>query len=144
MNPNLRGEELQHTREGRDVLTKLYSENLRQYNTSISGFISQLSFGTGVLHLIQIIHQPDATILQFIILKFLYSSTCFGRLPAQHQELNDCSGSLWFYLRIVVTFVLFWWSGQPARPLAQHGCHHDTNVRPEAATAVIELMMMGG
>jgi hypothetical protein len=30
-------------------------------------------FGTGVLHVIQINHQPDATIFQFIILKFLYS-----------------------------------------------------------------------
>ena len=55
---------------------------------------------------IQIYHQPDATIFQFIILTFIYSSTCFGRFPAHHQELNDCSGSLWFYLRIVVTVVL--------------------------------------
>jgi hypothetical protein len=30
---------------------------------------------------IQINHQPDATIFQFIILKFVYSSTCFGRFP---------------------------------------------------------------
>jgi hypothetical protein len=51
---------------------------------------------------IQINHQPDATIFQFIILTFVYSSTCFGRFPAHHQELNDCSGSLWYYLRIVV------------------------------------------
>ena len=49
---------------------------------------------------IQINHQPDATIFQFIILTFVYSSTCFGRFPAHHQELNDCSGNLWFYLRI--------------------------------------------
>ena len=55
---------------------------------------------------IQINHQPDATIFQFIILTFVYSSTCFGRFPAHQQELNDCSGSLWFYLRIVVTVVL--------------------------------------
>jgi hypothetical protein len=27
--------------------------------------------------------------------------------------------------------------------LAQHGYHHDTNVKPEAATADIELLMMG-
>jgi len=60
---------------------------------------------------------------------FVYSSTCFGRFPAHHEELNDCSGSLWFYLRIVVT---------------QQDCHHDTKVKPEAATAVIELLMMGG
>ena len=65
---------------------------------------------------IQINHQPDATIFHFIILTFIYSSTCFGRFPARHQELNDCSGSLWFYLRIVVIVVLCSWSGQPARP----------------------------
>jgi hypothetical protein len=35
---------------------------------------------------------------QFIILTFVCSSTCFGRFPAHNQELNDCSGSLWFYL----------------------------------------------
>jgi hypothetical protein len=60
-------------------------------------------FGIGILHLIQINHQPDATIFQFIILTFVYSSKCFGRFTAHHQELYDCSGSLWFYLRIVVT-----------------------------------------
>ena len=93
---------------------------------------------------IQINHQPDATIFQFIILTFIYSSTCFGRFPAHHQELNDCSGSLWFYLRIVVTVVLCSWSGRLARPQTQHGYYHDTKVKPEAATAVIELLMMGG
>ena len=61
---------------------------------------------------IQINHQPDAKIFQFIILTSDYSSTCFGRFPAHHQELNDCSGSLWFYLRIVVTVVLCSWSGR--------------------------------
>ena len=71
--------------------------------------------------------QPDATIFQFIILTFVYSSTCFGRFPAHHQELNDCSGSLWFY-----------------RPLIQRDCHHDPKAKPEATTAVIELLMMGG
>jgi hypothetical protein len=93
---------------------------------------------------IQINHQPDATVFQFIILTFVYSSTCFGRFPAHHQELNDCSGSLWFYLRIVVIVVLCSWSGRPARPRTQDDCHHDTKVKPEAATAVVELLMMGG
>jgi hypothetical protein len=65
---------------------------------------------------VQINHQPDATIFQFIILTFIYSATCFGRFSAHHQELNDCSGSLWFHLRIVVTVVLFSWSGRPAGP----------------------------
>ena len=59
---------------------------------------------------IQINHQPDAIVFQFIILTFVYSSTCFGCFSAHHQELNDCSGSLWFYLRIVVTVVPCSWS----------------------------------
>jgi hypothetical protein len=62
-----------------------------------------LTFHTGVLHLIQINHQHDAPVFQFIILTFVYSSTCFG-----------------------------------------HDCHYDTKVKPEAATAVIELLIMGG
>jgi hypothetical protein len=97
---------------------------------------------------IQINHQPDATIFHFIILTFIFSSTCFGRLPAHHQDLNDCSGSLWFfsYLCIVVIVVLCSWSGRPFRPdhEHEHDCHPDTKVKPEAATAVIELLMMGG
>jgi hypothetical protein len=86
---------------------------------------------------IQINHQPDATIFQFIILTFIYCSTGFGLSPAHHQELNDCSDSRWFYLRIVVIVVLCSWSGRP-------DYHYDTKVKPEAATAVIELLMMGG
>jgi hypothetical protein len=62
---------------------------------------------------IQINHQPGATIFEFI-LTFVYSSTCFGRFPAHHQELNYCRGSLPFYLRIVVIVVLCSWSGRPA------------------------------
>jgi hypothetical protein len=69
---------------------------------------------------IQIDHQPYAAVFQFIILKFVYSSTCFGRFPTNYQDLNDCSGSLWFYLRIVVTVVLCSWSGRPARPRTPH------------------------
>ena len=92
-------------------------------------------------HTVQINHQPEATNFHFIILTFIYSSTCFGRFPAHHQELNDCSSRLWFSLHIVVTVVLCSWSG---RPLTQHDCHHDTKGKPEAATAVIELLMMGG
>jgi hypothetical protein len=90
---------------------------------------------------IKINYQPDAAIFQFIILTFIYNSSYFGRFPAHHQELNDCSGNLWFYLHIVVTVVLCSWSG---RPRAQHDCHHDKKVKPEAATAVIELLMMMG
>jgi len=69
----------------------------------------------------------------FIILTFIYSSTCFWRFPAHHQELNDCSSSLWFRRR----------AGYAARPRTQHDCHQDTKVKPQAPAAVIELLMMG-
>jgi hypothetical protein len=65
---------------------------------------------------IQINHQPDAKIFQFIILTFIYSLTGFGRFPAHHQELNDCSGSAVFVVGL---------AGRPARPRTQHDCHHD-------------------
>ena len=74
--------------------------------------IYRFKFCKSVHHrIIQINQQLDATIFQFIILTYIYSSTCFGRFPGHHQELNDCSGSLWFYLRIVVIAVL----GRPDR-----------------------------
>ena len=76
----------------------------------------QMGFNSAFKGLIQINHQPDATVFQFITLTFVYSSTCFGRFPAHHHELSDCSGSLWFYFRIVVTVVLCSWSGRPAWP----------------------------
>jgi hypothetical protein len=44
--------------------------------------------------------------LQLYYLTFIYSSTCFGRPHAHHQELNNCSSSLWFYLRSMVIVVL--------------------------------------
>ena len=48
------------------------------------------------------------------------------------------------------TFVSWWQSccvrgrAGPARPRTQYDCHHDTEVKPESATAVIELLIMGG
>jgi hypothetical protein len=54
--------------------------------------------------------------IKFIIMMFIYSSTCFGRPHAHHQELNF-SSSLCY--------------------------HHATKVKPEAATAVVENLMMG-
>jgi len=91
---------------------------------------------------IQINYQPDGRIFQFIILMFIYSSTCCGRSPAHHQELNDCSGSLWFCLRIVTTVVLCSWSGRPAsgatnKPTTAENTPTSTFIRkPEAVTAV--------
>jgi hypothetical protein len=35
-------------------------------------------------------------------------------------------------------------AGRPARPRAQHDYHHDTKLKPETITAVIQLLMMGG
>jgi hypothetical protein len=72
---------------------------------------------------------------QFIILTFVYSLACFGRFPAYHQEFNDCSGSLWFYLRFVMTVVLCSWSGWPARPRPTALLSPSSDGKPEAANA---------
>jgi hypothetical protein len=58
------------------------------------------------------INQLDATISQVYYLTFMYSSTCFGRPYAHHQEFNDCSSSLWFYRCSVVVAVLLFVVGQ--------------------------------
>jgi hypothetical protein len=71
----------------------------------------------------------------------MYSSTCFGRLHACHQELNNCSSSLWFYGWSVVIAVLMMVVGPHNNQ--QHCYHHAPMVKPEAATAVVELLMMG-
>jgi hypothetical protein len=86
------------------------------------------------LHTIQINHQIDATISPVYYLTFIYSLTCFERLHAYYlQELNNCSSSLWFYLRSVVIAVLLVVVRPAGRP----------KVKPEAATAVVELLMIG-
>jgi hypothetical protein len=119
----------------------LSKEILHSYNTYTDERPIDLKIRNTIL---QINHQPDATIFHFIILIFIYISTCFGRFTAHHEELNDCSGTLWFYLYFVVIVVLCLWSGRPARPQTPHDYYHETKVKPEAATAVIELLMMGG
>ena len=68
-------------------------------------------------HTIQINHQIDEKNSQVYYLTFIYSSTCFGRPHAHHQELNNCSSSLWFYRWSVVV--------------------------AETAAAVVELLAMG-
>ena len=90
--------------------------------TFISIFMEKLIHKQNSQTPIPINHQPDAKIFQFIVLTFIYSSTCFGRSPVHHQKLNDCSSSLWFYLRIVVIAVLCLWSGRLYnRPDHKHG-----------------------
>jgi hypothetical protein len=79
----------------------------------------------------------------------MYSLTCFGRPDAHHQELNNCSSSLWFYRWSVVIAVLLVVVG-PARPrptaLLSHrsGRQPKTYVKPEAAITVFELLMISG
>jgi len=62
------------------------------------------------------INQLDATISPVYYLTFIYNSTCFGRPHAHHQELNNCSSSLWFYLQSVVIAMLLVVVRPSARP----------------------------
>ena len=60
----------------------------------------------GNKHTFKYINQLDATISQIYYLTFIYSPSCFGRPHAHHQELNNCSSSLWFYRWSVVGALL--------------------------------------
>jgi hypothetical protein len=57
----------------------------------------------------------------------------------------NCSSSLWFYSWSVVIAVLLVVVGPAGRPDhdQQHCYHHALKVKPEAASAVVELLMMG-
>ena len=125
-----------HTLCGQNVASIRHVWKIAKKET-ISFFMPRIGFHKTDYHkiwyTIQISHQPDAAVFQFIILTFVYSSTCFGRFTANHQDLNHCSDSLWFYLRIVVTVALCSW------PAGRSDHEHGTT-----ATAVIELLMMGG
>jgi len=47
-------------------------------------------------HTIQINHQQDTTVSQVYYLTFMCGSTCFGRLPAHHQEHTTALGASGF------------------------------------------------
>jgi hypothetical protein len=73
-------------------------------------------------------------------------STHFGCSHAHHQELKNYSSSLWLYRwRVVIAVLLvvvgpvFDWPDHDQ----QHCYHHTPKVKPEVATAVVELLMMG-
>jgi hypothetical protein len=74
--------------------------------------------------------------VEFIIPMFLNCSTCFERHTVHHQELKNVIAASGF------TYVcgcrqLSWPSHDSYRQL-------QTNVKPEAAITVFELLMMGG
>jgi hypothetical protein len=56
------------------VLFTFYIQVCKNLNVKFKGF------KTVRHHTVQINHQPDATVFQFIILTYIYSSTSFGRI----------------------------------------------------------------
>jgi hypothetical protein len=78
---------------------------------------------------------------------FLYQFSVTLELTFWHWNftLNSNKSPTWSNnFSVYSSVVLCSWSGRPARPRTQHDCHHDTKVKPKAATAVIELLKMGG
>jgi hypothetical protein len=90
---------------------------------------------------IQINHQPEATIFRFIILTFFTAQHVSGAFPPIIRSSMTAVAASGFTVRTLVVAALLVVVGLAGR---QHDCHHDTKVKPEAATAVIELLMMGG
>jgi hypothetical protein len=70
----------------------------------------------------------------------MYSSTCFGRFLAHHQELITALTASGFTLKHGGSSVV----GRGLADHEQQRCyHHAPTVKPEAATAVIKLLIMG-
>jgi len=70
----------------------------------------------------------------------MYSSACFGRFLAYHQELITALTAYDFTLKRGGSSVVG--RGQADHD-QQHCYHHAPTVKPVAATAVIKLLMMG-
>jgi hypothetical protein len=81
------------------------------------------------------INQQDVATSQVYYLSFKYSSTCFGRPHAHHQELNNCSRSLWCYRWSVVIVLLVVVGPARRRPTAL--LSPSSGGKPEASTAVV-------
>jgi hypothetical protein len=75
-------------------------------------------------------------------MSFRYITTCFGHPHAHHQELQQLHQQPLVYRRNVVIAVLLVVVGRTDHG-QQHCYHHVPSVKPEAADAVFELLMMG-
>ena len=110
--------------------------------------IYNLAFGTGNIHqnkqdnsrsltntMIQII-QPTrcAKVSQVYYLTFMCGSTCFGRLPAHHQEHTAALGASGFTAEVWRLERCWSWSADHDQ---QHSRRFSTTVKPEAPSAAV-------
>ena len=139
LNLNIRSCMFSSSNEFRPVQTIIYSTyackdpfwyHLRFIGRSLTWFLTlRKHFG----HLIiTCVYFPYTIILD---LTFWYRSFIFN----SNKSTTWCNSFSVYYPDVCLQ-----WSGRPARPRTQHDCHHDTKEKPEAAIAVIELLMMGG
>ena len=81
--------------------------------------------------------------MEWNYLTFMCRSTCFGRLHAHHQELNNCSSSLWFYLRSVVIaalLVVVWPDHDEQRCYHQRSDFNTLNAELNAVCYLLALL----
>jgi hypothetical protein len=73
---------------------------------------------------------------------FIWSLACFERHTAHHQELKNCTGSLWFYIRVRLLDVEVAGRFTASSKLNVQQPH--MYVKPESVSAFFELLMMSG
>jgi hypothetical protein len=86
-----------------------FRDSLKQAQENITGKnrSTDLKFASPciIIHF-KYINQLDAKFYQVYYFAFMYSSTCFRRPQAHHQELDNYSSRLWFYRWGVVVAAL--------------------------------------
>jgi hypothetical protein len=89
----------------------------------------------------------DPTRVKTRTIKVTLANTCINTDIHNTGFINSnksptrCNNFPVYYLDVFLIVVLCsWW----APPRTQHDCHNDTKVKPEVATEVIQLLMIGG
>ena len=133
---------VRHAKSGRHIVICGFSSCtifLRIISLPLRFFDEKVTYKyVSIFSTIQINQPTRCNNLSSSLLDVYVQLNMFRASSAHRQELNNCSSILWFYRWSVVIAVLLVVVGPTGRPDHDHA----PTVKPEAATAVVELLTM--